>query len=254
MTSMDEPRGTQRSAREALGKLLLRAGSPDPEERFEAVADLALRPPSMEVDEALVRATSDPDPDVAARAILELAEREHPSARQLVLELLHHGNPTVRFSALRAAGVVDISPSLEAAWRALDGRRWVDRMAGAAALAQAGVESALPRIHALTHDAKNVRRYAAEAHLLGSASLLGDLASADLFLGRLSARGPESRLAAAAFLERRGRIQAMARIVGADRLRSALLAGKRVQEASRKPGYAHRFDDLLLELDLLNQR
>ncbi len=249
MTSNSETHGKPQQERQSLSDLLLQMRSPDPDERFEAVAELALRPPSAEVDKALIDGTSDVDPDVVAAAMDGLAERGHPIARELIVELLHHAHSRVRFRAIRSAGVVDIGPDLEAAWSALDDRRWVDRTAGAAALARAGVVSALPRIRALAERARAVRHYAAEAHLLGAASLLGDAASAESFLERLRARARESRLSAAAFLGRRGRVEGMARIVGTDRLRSALLAGRQVQLASPKPGYAREFDKVLSYLD-----
>ncbi len=252
MTEIQQPpnrRGP--SPRQPLDQLLLQVKSPDPEERFEAVAELASGPASPEVEEALFQAISDPDPDVVALAMEEMAERGHPMARRVVLSNLHHPNPVIRFTALRSGGVIDISPDTEPAWCALDSRVWVDRTAGASALARAGVVSAVTRILSLARKALAVRQYEAEAHLLGSAALLGDEASAKLYLERLPSQRRRSRLAAAAFLERRGRIKAMARVLGAQRLRSALLAGREVQAKSTKPGYARHFDDLLNQLDAL---
>lgn len=231
-----------------FGEFLKRMESPDPDERFEALSGLAAhRVPAA--DDAIVRAVADPDPDVVATALDALAERAHPAARRLILAQLHSRNWLVRQAALRAAGIIDISPHLEPAWRALQSRRWVERMAGAGALAKAGVTAALPALRRLAQRARAVRELAAEAHVLGSMALLGDPAGASLFLQRLSARSRSSRLAAAAFLERGDRLRELARIVGVDRLRAALLAGKAVQAASPKPRYQRRFDKLLERLE-----
>ena len=242
-----------------FNQLLRQAKSPDPDVRFEAIGELNYYR-SPEVDEALVQAAFDPDRDVASMAVDALSERDHPQARGMILEHLR-SRPTLSQSALRSAGVVDISPHLDQAWLALEQREWVERTAGAGALAQAGVVSAIPKIRELAHRGKAVRQLAAEAHLLGSAALLGDSQSADLFVSRLSSRSRASREAAAYFLDRRGRVECLAQVVSVSRLRSALLSGMQIHDAWRysfKPSrpegiYSRTIEDLLRRLDALSR-
>jgi HEAT repeat protein len=240
-------------------ELVLQASSPDPDQRFEAVGELARSYSGTEVDDVLVAAVADQDLDVAATALAGLAERGHPRARTLILTSLQSNDPTRRARALRAAGVVDIGPHLEDAWRALEERTWVQRMAGAAALAMARATDALPAIRRLAERAGAVRQPAAEAHLRGSAALLGDQESAQLFLDRLAGRRDAARMASAAFLERRGRVEDLAALIGRDALRSALATGMSQHEARRasarrrraRGGYPKLIECLLRRLDVM---
>jgi hypothetical protein len=225
---------------ETLQRLSVDLDSPDPDVRLEAISELGDYS-SPRVDGALIRTRRDSDRDVAGAALELLAKRGRAHARELILEQLREGDGARRVRALRSAGVVNIAPHLEEAWRALDGRQWVERMAGAGALAKAGAVPALPRIRALAERARERRQWAAEAHFLDSAALLGDAQSADLYLARLSSPARSSRLAAVAFLQWRGRLEALTPILGAARLRAALSAGRQIQERSARPGYVRAF-------------
>ncbi|MBI4302559.1 MAG: HEAT repeat domain-containing protein [Chloroflexi bacterium] len=239
-------------------RLLAQARSPNVDERFEAISELTYCE-SPEVDEALVEGATDLDPDVAGIALEALSERGHPKAREIILDHLHN-RPSLRQSALRAAGVVDIGPHLQEAWQALERREWFWRTAGAGALAKAGAVAALPKIRELAQRARLAHQLEAEAQLLGSAGLLGHKESADLFLLRLSSRTGRSHRSAGYFLERKGRLQDLAGIVGVSRLRSALLRGKQFHDRRfqkliadhPKTKYSTLFEDLLQRVDKLD--
>ena len=249
-------------SRETLDRALTQLKSPKPCERFDAVGELA-EYNVPETDAALVNAVVDPDPDVASLAVRKLAEKGLPQARDLILGLLRRRHPKwLHQSALWSAGIVDISPHTEEAWRALDSPSWVERSAGAGALAKAGVAAAIPKIRQLVQRAITVGQRAPAAHLAGSGALLSDEESADLYLRCFSSRSRMSRTAAAAFLERQGRLEAMARAVGLQQLRTALLAGKQIYDTSSpgrvRPSFwehdRRAFEKLLQRLEEISKR
>jgi HEAT repeat protein len=214
--------------------LLKAASDPDPIIRFEAVATLEDHY-SPDIEAVLLKAASDPDPNVAGRATEALAARGHPKARDLILDHLRSDSAQLlRQMALRSAGIVDISPHLEQAWLALERRHWVERTAGASALAKAGELAALPRIRELAQRARSLRQLPAESQLLGSAALLGDMEAAIMFLSRLSSINRDSRDSAALFLGRPGKVESLARVTGPSRLRCALLVSQQLNEARRR--------------------
>lgn len=262
MNSNCAPSESTMSLKETLDRLLTQVKSPDPDERFDAAGELADYD-KPEADAAVIEAAADPDPQVAALVVRKLAERGHTEARDLILGLLRRRHPEwLLQSALRSAGVVDISPHLEEAWGSLDARMWVARSAGAGALAKAGVVAAAPKIRQLALRGIAAGQRAPAAHLAGSGALLGDEESADLFLAQFTSRSRMGRIAAAAFLERRGRLEAMAEAVGIERLSAAVLAGRKIYDASPparvKPNFwAHdkrEFDKLLERLEELSER
>lgn len=205
-----------------LEKLLIQATSRDPNVRFEAIVSLA-DIPGDEARTALIRAGSDPNPQVAALSVSILAEKGDVEARRLIIDLLNRMAPQwLHQSALYSAGIVDISPNLDSAWQALKSRFWMDRTAGAGALAKASERSALLDIIRLWSEAHRRRQFEAEAHLTGCGALLGDKRSKEIFLECLSSDAWRSRGAAAAFLDRRGRLDAMAQAIGKTRLKATL--------------------------------
>lgn len=210
-----------------LEALLAAARSTDADERFEAVSDLTFRA-EAEAAKALIQAVFDSDADVSAAALEGLAARGHPEARALVIGELGRRRPAVvRHAALRAAGMVDISPHLDGAWKALEHRAWVVRATGASALARAGQQEAAERIAALGRQALDKRDPAPAAHLLGAAALLGHAASQDAFLARLAGRGEVFVKAALYFLSRGDRATTLAAMVGKGAILAAIEAARR---------------------------
>ena len=216
-----------------VARFLRKAKSHDPDVRFDAVSRLPEKPDAT-IDAALTALVDDPDSEVAVMALHQLGTRRYPRMPDVILRMLKK-RPSKRFRqyALWEARFVDISPHLEEAWSALEGPIWVDRTAGAGALAKAGVKKAIPKIRELAYQAVARRQYYAAPHLFACAALLGDKESQERYLAQLTSRSDKSRSAAAAWLERGTWLQGMAEAVGEARLRATLLAATQIYESAR---------------------
>lgn len=216
-----------------LDKLLRAVRDRDPEERFEAVGSLAYWWfPDPRALEAIVVASDDRVPRVARLAVRMAAEHGHPAARDLILKLLHRGQPSATRVALWSAWVVDISPHLEQAWKAIERPGWKGKWLGSGALAAGGAVEAAPRIREMAKAAQARRQMNYAPGLAAHAALLGDVEGKELFPALLThPRNATARYEAASSLRRRGRPAAMARAVGEQQLRDALREVLRIYSA-----------------------